>query len=83
MWLMLIKYINILKNEINRYLATAASNRELKIWDVRKLEGPVQEYKLITAANNLNFSQKNMLALGMGNVVEIYRFVFCCVKKEK
>lgn len=59
----------------NRYLATAASNRELKIWDVRKLEGPVQEYKLISAANNINFSQKNMLALGMGNVVEVYRFV--------
>jgi U3 small nucleolar RNA-associated protein 7 len=64
-----------------QYLATAASNRELKIWDVRKLEGPVQEYKLITAANNLNFSQKNMLALGMGNVVEIYRD--CCAKAAK
>ncbi|XP_063908870.1 WD repeat-containing protein 46-like [Zophobas morio] len=64
-----------------QYLATAASNRELKIWDVRKLEGPVQEYKLITAANNLNFSQKNMLALGMGNVVEVYRD--CCTTATK
>lgn len=56
-------------------MATSASNRELKIWDVRKLEGPVQEYKLITASNNLNFSQKKMLAVGMGNVVEVYRLV--------
>lgn len=54
-------------------MATSASNRELKIWDVRKLDGPVQEYKLIQAANHLNFSQKRMLALGMGNVVEVYR----------
>lgn len=56
-------------------MATSASNRELKIWDIRKLEGPLQEYKLITAANNLAFSQKKMLSVGMGNVVEIYRYV--------
>lgn len=54
-------------------MATAASNREVKIWDVRKLEGPVQDYKLISAASNLAFSQKKMLGLGMGNVVEVYR----------
>lgn len=54
-------------------MATAAANREVKIWDIRKLEGPVQEYKLITAATNVAFSQKNMLAVGMGNVVEVYR----------
>ncbi|XP_044259955.1 WD repeat-containing protein 46 isoform X2 [Tribolium madens] len=64
-----------------QFLATAASNRELKIWDVRKLSGPLQQYKLITAANNLNFSQKNMLALGMGNVVEVYRD--CCMNTAK
>ncbi|XP_018569410.1 WD repeat-containing protein 46 [Anoplophora glabripennis] len=63
------------------YMATSASNRELKIWDVRKLEGPVQEYKLITAANNLSFSQKKMLAIGMGNVVEVYRD--CCATAAK
>lgn len=57
------------------YMTTAASNRELKIWDIRKLEGPLQEYKLVTAATNVSFSQKKMLAVGMGNVVEVYRFV--------
>lgn len=64
-------------------MATSASNRELKIWDVRKLEGPVQEYKLITASNNLNFSQKRMLAVGMGNVVEVYRLVKKLVHFDK
>lgn len=54
-------------------MATSASNREVKIWDVRKLEGPLQEYKLISAASNVAFSQQKMLGLGMGNVVEIYR----------
>lgn len=57
-------------------MVTGASNRELKIWDVRKLKGPLQEYKLITAADNLQFSQKNLLAVGMKNVVEVYRD--CC-----
>ncbi|KAG5879730.1 hypothetical protein JTB14_033332 [Gonioctena quinquepunctata] len=63
------------------YMATSSSNRELKIWDVRKLEGPVQEYKLIQPANNIAFSQKKMLAVGMGNVVEIYRD--CCQTAAK
>lgn len=56
-------------------MATSASNREVKIWDIRKLEGPVQEYKLRSAASNLAFSQKKMLGLGLGNVVEIYKQV--------
>ncbi|CAG9865230.1 unnamed protein product [Phyllotreta striolata] len=64
-----------------RYMATSASNRELKIWDIRKLEGPLQDYKLIQAANNLSFSQKKMLAVGMGNVVEVYKD--CCLTTAK
>ncbi|CAG9766722.1 unnamed protein product [Ceutorhynchus assimilis] len=63
------------------YMATSASNRELKIWDIRKLEGPVQEYKLVSAATNLGFSQKKMLAVGMGNIVEVYRD--CCTEAAK
>ncbi|CAH0547540.1 unnamed protein product [Brassicogethes aeneus] len=63
------------------YMATSASNRELKIWDVRNLNGPLQDYKLVTAANHLNFSQKKMLGVGMGNVVEVYRD--CCTNSAK
>ncbi|KAL1491613.1 hypothetical protein ABEB36_012185 [Hypothenemus hampei] len=63
------------------YMATAATNRELKIWDIRKLEGPVQDYKLINAATNLAFSQRRMLATGSGNIVEIYRD--CCNQAAK
>ncbi|ENN81887.1 WD repeat-containing protein 46 [Dendroctonus ponderosae] len=63
------------------YMATAATNSEVKIFDVRKLEGPVQEYKLISSAGHVAFSQKKMLALGMGNIVEIYRD--CCTQAAK
>lgn len=55
------------------YMATTATDRSLKIWDIRKLEGPLQTYNLRSAPNNIAFSQKTMLALGMGNVVEIYK----------
>ncbi|KDR18018.1 WD repeat-containing protein 46 isoform X2 [Zootermopsis nevadensis] len=61
-----------------RYMATAAVDRTLKVWDVRKLEGPLQQYKLHAVASNLAFSQRGLLAVGMGNVVEVYRD--CCQK---
>jgi hypothetical protein len=52
-------------------MATAAVDRTLKVWDVRKLEGPLQQYKLHAVASNLAFSQRGLLAVGMGNVVEV------------
>lgn len=54
-------------------MATAGSDCFLKIWDIRKLEGPLQVYKINSVANNLALSQKNMMAVGMGNIVEVYR----------
>lgn len=54
-------------------MATAGADRTLKIWDIRKLHGPMQIYELKSAANNVAFSQKSMLAIGMGNIVEVYK----------
>jgi U3 small nucleolar RNA-associated protein 7 len=54
-------------------MATAAVDRTLKVWDVRKLEGPVQNYRLRAVASNLAFSQRGLLAVGMGNVAEVQR----------
>ena len=58
---------------LSRYMATAAVDRTLKVWDVRKLEGPLQHYKLHAVASNLAFSQRGLLAVGMGNVAEVQR----------
>lgn len=54
-------------------MATAAADSSLKIWDIRNLEGPLQSYGLRSSAHDLNFSYKGLLAVGMGNVVEVYR----------
>lgn len=54
-------------------MATAAIDNKFKIWDVRQLKGPLQTYKVNSTPSNLAFSQKSLLAVSMGNVVEIYR----------
>lgn len=55
------------------YLATSGLDRRVKIWDIRALSGPVVDYKLRTAANEIAISQRGLLAIGMGNVCEVYR----------
>lgn len=55
------------------YMATSCVDRSLKIWDVRKLDGPVKSAFLRSPAEHLSYSQQGLLALGMGNVVEVYR----------
>ncbi|CAH2074388.1 unnamed protein product, partial [Iphiclides podalirius] len=54
------------------YMATSGVDRSMKIWDIRNLDGPIQHYKLRTAPIDLDFSQKDMIAVGLGEVVEIY-----------
>lgn len=58
------------------YMATSGVDRSLKIWDIRNLDGPLQHYKLRAAPVDLEFSQKDMLAVGLGNIVEVYNN--CC-----
>lgn len=52
-----------------RYFATAAVNREIKIWDARNLGDCMHTYRVGSGASHLSFSQKHLLAVGMGNVV--------------
>jgi U3 small nucleolar RNA-associated protein 7 len=61
-------------------MATAAVDRTLRVWDVRKLKGPLQQYELHAVASNLAFSQRGLLAVGMGNVVEVH--VYCKKKHD-
>uniref|UniRef100_A0A0A9XKT1 WD repeat-containing protein 46 n=1 Tax=Lygus hesperus TaxID=30085 RepID=A0A0A9XKT1_LYGHE len=56
------------------YMATTSIGRELKIWDIRKLEdSPVQVYDLRGTPVDTSFSQRGGLALGFNNCVEVYR----------
>lgn len=53
------------------YLATAATDRSVKIWDLRMYKC-LHDYTLGAGAANLAFSQTGLLAVSFGNKVEIY-----------
>lgn len=55
-------------------MATSGVDRSMKIWDIRNLDGPIQDYRLRSAPVDLEFSQKDMLAVGLDEVVEIYKY---------
>ncbi|XP_055607142.1 WD repeat-containing protein 46-like [Uranotaenia lowii] len=54
-------------------LATAGLDRTIKIWDIRRLEGPTATYNLQTAASGIDLSQKGLMAISMGNICEVYK----------
>lgn len=53
------------------YMATAAIDRSVKIWDLRAYKC-LHEYQLGGGASQLAFSQKGLLVASLGNKVEIY-----------
>ncbi|KAL0275973.1 UNVERIFIED_CONTAM: hypothetical protein PYX00_003665 [Menopon gallinae] len=53
--------------------ATASIDRTVKLWDARNLNGPVQHYSVRRAPQWISLSQRGLMALGMGNIVEIYK----------
>ncbi|XP_029639246.1 WD repeat-containing protein 46 [Octopus sinensis] len=57
------------------YLATSGDDSHMKIWDLRTYQ-MLQSYRIDSGANCLSFSQRDMLAAGIGNVVQI--FDNCC-----
>lgn len=60
-----------------QYMATAGIDRVVKIWDLRTYKH-LQSYRLGGAPGFMNFSQKGLLSLGIGNVVEVYKD--CCAQ---
>lgn len=54
-------------------LATAGIDRQIKLWDTRMFKQPLTDYKTRTPVNHISLSQKNVMAVAMGNVCEIFR----------
>ncbi|KAK3859563.1 hypothetical protein Pcinc_034337 [Petrolisthes cinctipes] len=58
-----------------RYMATTGLDRMVKIWDSRNMGEQLHSYLLPHGAMNVKFSQKNLLAVSLGNVVEVFKDV--------
>jgi len=54
------------------YMATAALDSQVKIWDLRNYQ-PLQEYYAIQPAKTLSISSSGLLAVGHGNRVTVSR----------
>lgn len=55
------------------HLVTAGLDRTVKVWDIRNLnETPLAIFRLRLPANELEVSQRGMLALAQGNYLETY-----------
>lgn len=63
-------------NPTGMYMATSAVDGATKIWDLRQLSGPLQDYYMGHSASHMAFSDRSILARSHGNVVELYQD--CC-----
>ncbi|XP_078327151.1 WD repeat-containing protein 46-like [Crassostrea virginica] len=63
---------SIAVDSTGNYMATSGVDRKLKIWDIRKFE-MVHSYQIGCGAGNMAFSQTGALAVGKGNIVEVYQ----------
>eukprot|EP00981_Chlorochromonas_danica_P006463 scaffold1401_cov180-Ochromonas_danica.AAC.13 len=57
------------------YMATAAMNGQMKVWDLRMLS-PLHTYNLKAPAQCLDISETGLLALSMGRKVEVLQHAF-------
>ncbi|KAL3871801.1 hypothetical protein ACJMK2_039773 [Sinanodonta woodiana] len=54
-----------------KYMVTSSIDRTMKIWDLRTYK-MMQSYKLGGGGGHLAFSQRGLIAAGIGNIVEVY-----------
>lgn len=54
------------------YMATAAMDRSMKIWDARMFKCSL-DYKLPSAPSNIEFSDRRVIAVSMDNEVQLYK----------
>jgi len=56
------------------YMATTAVDASLKIWDLRTYKC-LQSYRIGSGASHATFSQRGLLAVALGNVVEVWKIL--------
>lgn len=56
-------------------MVTAGLDRKIKLWDSRMFNHPLTEYRTKVPVNNVALSQKNVMAIAMGDVCEIIRTI--------
>lgn len=54
-------------------MVTTGIDRKIKYWDSRSFKQPLTEYLTKTPVDHISLSQKNLMAISMGNVCEIFR----------
>lgn len=57
-------------DQTGAYMATSGIDRSLKIWDLRTYK-LLHSYRVAAGAGTLAFSQRGLLAAGIGNTVEV------------
>lgn len=55
-----------------QHLVTAGLDKLVKVWDIRNLEGPLCQYKTPLPVNEMDISQRGVLAFSQGNYARVY-----------
>ncbi|XP_046669915.1 WD repeat-containing protein 46 [Homalodisca vitripennis] len=74
---------SIAVNNTGQYMVTASVDRSIKVWDVRRMAGPLQDYRMYSVTSNVAFSQRDLVATSSGNIVEIYNDFYTEGEKVK
>jgi len=73
---------NICIDYTGTYLTSVGTDKKMRVWDLRNTYNQVFEYFTPQQAQSLSISQKGLLAVGVGSVVEVWKD-HCKIKQQK
>ena len=65
---------------LGKYLVTAGTDAKMKVWDIRTYK-MIHEYWNPMPASKLAISQKGLLAVGLGNEIQVY-IIYMKISKD-